>query len=58
VPSTPALPEGTRPVTEPALVEALGQARYAYDRQGEDHDNPISALVNEYAHPGIHIQRN
>ncbi|MGZ3415579.1 MAG: AAA family ATPase [Isosphaeraceae bacterium] len=53
--ATPAMPDKTRPVTEPALVEALGQARYAYDRQGEDHYNLISALVNKYAHPGIHI---
>ncbi len=43
--ATPALPDGTRPVSEPALVEALGQARYAYDRQGEDHYNLISALI-------------
>jgi putative ATPase len=43
--ATPPMPDGTRPVTEPALVEALGQARYAYDRQGEDHYNLISALI-------------
>ncbi len=43
--ATPALPDGTRPITEPALVEALGQARYAYDRQGEDHYNLISAFI-------------
>ena len=43
--ATPAMPDKTRPVTEPALVEALGQARYAYDRQGEDHYNLISALI-------------
>ena len=43
--ATPAMPDRTRPVTEPALVEALGQARYAYDRQGEDHYNLISALI-------------
>jgi len=43
--ATPAVPDKTRPVTEPALVEALGQARYAYDRQGEDHYNLISALI-------------
>ncbi len=43
--ATPALPDGTRPVSEPVLVEALGQARYAYDRQGEDHYNLISALI-------------
>ena len=27
------------------LVEALGRARFAYDRQGEDHYNLISALI-------------
>jgi putative ATPase len=27
------------------LTEALGRARYAYDRQGEDHYNLISALI-------------
>ncbi len=43
--ATPAMPDKTRLVTEPALVEALGQARYAYDRQGEDHYNLISALI-------------
>ena len=43
--ATPPMPDGTRPVTEPALIEALGQARYAYDRQGEDHYNLISALI-------------
>jgi putative ATPase len=43
--ATPAMPDKTRPVTEPALVEALGQARYVYDRQGEDHYNLISALI-------------
>jgi putative ATPase len=42
--TTPA-DDGTRSVTEPTLVEALGRARYAYDRQGEDHYNLISALI-------------
>jgi putative ATPase len=36
---------GTRLVTESILVEALGRARYAYDRQGEDHYNLASALI-------------
>ncbi len=43
--ATPAIYDGAREVTEPALIEALGQARYAYDRQGEDHYNLISALI-------------
>ncbi len=37
--------DGSRRVTEPALVEALGRARYSYDRQGEDHYNLASALI-------------
>jgi putative ATPase len=37
--------DGTRPVAESTLVEALGRARYAYDRQGEDHYNLASALI-------------
>jgi putative ATPase len=37
--------DGCRPITEPALVDALGRARYAYDRQGEDHYNLASALI-------------
>ncbi len=53
--ATPPMPDGTRPVTEPALVEALGQARYAYDRQGEDHYNLISAMANVYADPAVYI---
>ena len=43
--ATPVMADGTRPVVETALVEALGHARYAYDRQGEDHYNLISALI-------------
>jgi putative ATPase len=43
--ATPPAADGTRAVSEPALVEALGHARYAYDRQGEDHYNLISALI-------------
>jgi putative ATPase len=42
--TTPAA-DGTRTVDEATLVEALGRARYAYDRQGEDHYNLISALI-------------
>jgi putative ATPase len=37
--------DGERQVTEDTLVEALGRARYAYDRAGEDHYNLISALI-------------
>ena len=37
--------DGSRQLTEPILVEALGRTRFAYDRQGEDHFNLISALI-------------
>jgi putative ATPase len=43
--ATHAGPDGTREVSEDALVEALGRARFAYDKQGEDHYNLISALI-------------
>jgi putative ATPase len=45
VAATPPDKNGARPVTEATLVEALGRARYAYDRQGEDHYNLASALI-------------
>jgi putative ATPase len=45
VAATPPASDGTRTVSEATLVEALGRARYAYDRQGEDHYNLISALI-------------
>jgi putative ATPase len=37
--------DGMRHVSESSLTEALGRARYAYDRQGEDHYNLASALI-------------
>ena len=43
--STAPADDGTRAVVESTLVEALGRARYAYDRQGEDHYNLASALI-------------
>ncbi|QEH36818.1 Replication-associated recombination protein A [Aquisphaera giovannonii] len=43
--ATPPAADGSRVVTEQALAEALGQARYAYDRQGENHYNLASALI-------------
>jgi putative ATPase len=45
VESTPPGPEGVRRVGEEALVEALGRARFAYDKGGEDHYNLASALI-------------
>ena len=38
-------PDGVRRVTEETVVEALGRARYAYDKGGEDHYNLASALI-------------
>jgi putative ATPase len=46
VAATPPAADGTRSVDEATLVEALGRARYAYDRQGEDHYNLISTLAS------------
>jgi putative ATPase len=45
VTATPAAADGTCTLSEPTLIESLGRARYAYDRQGEDHYNLISALI-------------
>ncbi len=38
-------PSGNRLITWELLTESLGRARFAYDRQGEDHYNLISALI-------------
>lgn len=38
-------PDGTRLITDELLTECLGRARFAYDRQGEDHYNLVSALI-------------
>jgi putative ATPase len=43
--AAPAGPDGRRPVDWEALAEALGRARYAYDKGGEEHYNLISALI-------------
>src|ERR1051326_5020667 len=37
--------QGARHVGEDAVVEALGRARYAYDKGGEEHYNLASALI-------------
>ncbi|CAN5241278.1 hypothetical protein BH18ACI2_BH18ACI2_01290 [soil metagenome] len=36
---------GVRHITEEIIVEALGRARYAYDKGGEEHYNLASALI-------------
>jgi putative ATPase len=38
-------PEGARNVTDETIAEALGRARFAYDKGGEDHYNLASALI-------------
>ncbi|MDG3005556.1 replication-associated recombination protein A [Paludisphaera mucosa] len=43
--ATSPLDDGSRPVEPETLVEALGRARYAYDKGGEDHYNLASALI-------------
>lgn len=42
---TEPLPDGTRPIREEAIREALGRSRFTYDRQGEHHYNLASALI-------------
>ena len=37
--------KGARKVNEETVVEALGRARYAYDKGGEEHYNLASALI-------------
>ncbi|MGE3820604.1 MAG: replication-associated recombination protein A, partial [Isosphaeraceae bacterium] len=38
-------PDGVRRIRSECLTEALGRARYAYDKGGEDHYNLASALI-------------
>ena len=38
-------PDGTRCIDGEILAEALGHARFAYDKRGEDYYNIISALI-------------
>ncbi|MGH9944387.1 MAG: replication-associated recombination protein A [Pyrinomonadaceae bacterium] len=45
VEATPPGEDGDRHVTEDTIVEALGRARYAYDKGGEEHYNLASALI-------------
>ena len=36
---------GARLLTDETMIEALGRARYAYDKGGEEHYNLVSALI-------------
>jgi putative ATPase len=56
--ATPPGPGGARPLPWDILAEALGRARFAYDKGGEDHYNLISALIkslrNSDANAGLY----
>ncbi|WZO99910.1 replication-associated recombination protein A [Isosphaeraceae bacterium EP7] len=43
--ATPPDEDGTRRMSEATLIEAMGRARYAYDKGGEEHYNLASALI-------------
>ncbi len=45
VEATPVSMDGTREVTNEILEDALGRARFAYDKGGEEHYNLASALI-------------
>jgi putative ATPase len=45
VEATPPDKQGARHVSEDTVVEAMGRARYAYDKGGEEHYNLASALI-------------
>jgi putative ATPase len=45
VQATEAGPDGVRAVDPETMAEALGRARYAYDKGGEEHFNLISAYI-------------
>ncbi len=51
-------PEGVRRVDRETLVEALGRARFAYDKGGEEHYNLVSGLIkslrNSDANAGLY----
>ena len=58
VEATEADRKGARKVAEETVVEALGRARYAYDKGGEEHYNLASALIkslrNSDANAGLY----
>jgi len=37
--------DGSRTITHETLIEAMGRAQFAYDKDGEEHYNLISALI-------------
>jgi putative ATPase len=44
---------GVRPVREETLIDALGRARFAYDKGGEEHYNLISALIKSVRNSSV-----
>lgn len=46
--------KGVRHIGEEAVVEALGRARYAYDKGGEEHYNLASALIKSLRNSDVH----
>ncbi len=58
VESTAPNEEGVREVTDETIIEAVGRARYAYDKGGEEHYNLASALIkslrNSDANAGLY----
>jgi putative ATPase len=58
VQSIPPDADGVRRIDEETLIEALGRARYAYDKGGEEHYNLASALIkslrNSDANAGLY----
>lgn len=53
VPATKPDAQGDRRISWETIVEALGHARYAYDRQGEDHYNLVSALIKSIRNSNV-----
>ncbi len=56
--AAPTAADGSRTVDREALAEAMGRARFAYDKGGEDHYNLASALIkslrNSDANAGLY----
>ena len=54
----PRPPDGIRPIDRDAVIEAIGRARFAYDKGGEEHYNLASALIkslrNSDANAGLY----
>lgn len=53
VESTEADESGLRQITNDIVIEALGRARYAYDKGGEEHYNLVSALIKSLRNSNV-----